>query len=87
MNRTEVLHQAEKCITHDRAATHGNAEDSFALIAKMWSVWLDREVSAYDVGMMMALFKVARAKGNPSHSDNHLDMIGYAALAEEIANG
>ena len=86
MNRTEVLHQAEKCITHDRAATHGNAEDSFALIGKMWSVWLDREVSAYDVAMMMALFKVARAKGNPSHSDNLLDMIGYAALAEEIAN-
>ena len=86
MNRTEVLHQAEKCITQDRAATHGDAEDSFGLIGTMWGVWLDRDVSAYDVAMMMALFKVARAKGNPSHSDNLLDMIGYAALAEEIAN-
>jgi hypothetical protein len=83
--RSEVLQQAEKCITQDRAATHGDAEDSFALIGQLWGVWLDREITAYDVAMMMSLFKVARAKGNPAHADNHIDLIGYAALAAEMA--
>jgi hypothetical protein len=84
-HRSEVLRQAEQCITQDRAATHGKAEDSFALIGKLWGVWLDREVSAYDVAMMMSLFKTARAKGNPAHADNLVDLIGYAALAAEMA--
>ena len=59
MNRKEVLQQAEKCITQDRAATHGDAEDNFALIGKMWGTWLGHEITAYDVAMMMTLFKVA----------------------------
>jgi hypothetical protein len=85
MNRKEVLQQAEKCITQDRAATHGDAEDSFALIGNLWGVWLGREITAYDVAMMMTLFKTARAMGNPTHADNHIDLIGYAALAAEMA--
>jgi len=83
--RTDVLRQAEQCITQDRAATHGKAEDSFGRIGKLWSVWLDREITAYDVAMMMTLFKAARAKGNPAHADNLVDLIGYAALAAEMA--
>ena len=35
MNRKEVLQQAEQCITQDRAATHGDAEDSFSSIAAL----------------------------------------------------
>ena len=84
-HRSEVLRRAEHYITQDRAATHGDAEDSFALIGRLWGVWLDREVTAYDVAMMMALFKTARAKGNPAHADNLVDLIGYAALAAEMA--
>ena len=85
-HRSEVLRRAEHYITQDRAATHGDAEDSFALIGRLWGVWLDREVTAYDVAMMMALFKTARAKGNPAHADNLVDLIGYAALAAEMAH-
>ena len=90
MDRRKVLQQAEQCITQDRAATHGNAEDSFASIAALWEWWMTHRVndplSAYDVAMMMSLFKHARAASNKNHSDNFVDSIGYLALASEMAD-
>jgi hypothetical protein len=89
MNRVEVLDTARDAITRDRAATHGDAEDSFAMIADFWTTWLgDRltgVVTSFDVAQMMVLFKSARARGNPSHMDNLVDQAGYAALSAEMA--
>ncbi len=85
MNRTDILDAARDCITRDRAATHGEAEDSFARIAALWSADLGVALSAVDVARLMALFKIARAKGNPSHQDNWVDGAGYMALGGEIA--
>jgi hypothetical protein len=89
MNRSDILKEAERIITKDRAATHGNAEDSFAAIAGGWEWWLSiREhgpLSAFDVAMMMTIFKTARAASNKSHHDNFVDGAGYYALAGEIA--
>ena len=89
MNRSEILSEANACITKDRAATHGNAEDNFSAIASGWDWWLSiREhgpLSAFDVAMMMTIFKTARAASNKSHDDNFVDGAGYYALAGEIA--
>ena len=88
MDRSKVLKQAKKCITQDRAATHGNAEDSFTSIAALWEWWLihrdEGPLDAYDVAMMMSLFKHARAVSNRNHSDNQVDACGYLALASEM---
>lgn len=85
MNRTEVLETANDYITRDRAATHGNAEDSFSAIAALWSADLGIDLTALDVARLMVLFKMARAQENPAHADNWIDAAGYAALAAEIA--
>lgn len=91
MTRADILDAAKACITVDRAATHGAAEDSFAWIAGHWSWWLQDKlepgasITPYDVAQMMVGFKQARAKGNPAHMDSHCDAVGYAALAGEIA--
>ncbi len=89
--RKDVLQQAEKCITQDRAATHGDAEDSFSSIAALWEWWMIHRdggpLTAYDVAMMMSLFKHARAASNKKHDDNFVDAIGYLALASEMTNG
>jgi len=89
MKRSDILKEAERCITKDRAATHGDAEDNFAAIASGWDWWLSiREkgpLNAFDVAMMMTLFKTARAASNKAHSDNFVDGAGYYALAGEIA--
>ncbi len=89
MNRQQILDAAHQCITVDRAATHGDAEDSFAEIACVWNWWLSERltgpITPYDVAKMMKLFKDARSKKNPFHLDNSIDSIGYEALAGEIA--
>ena len=87
MNRSEILDTAKEYITKDRADTHGDAESNFGLIAAYWSAHLNRNISAHDVAVMMTLFKLARARGNPSHVDNAIDAAGYSALAGEIGTG
>ena len=83
-SRSEILTAADQAITTDRAATHGDAENSFGLIAAYWSAHIDAPVTALDVAVMMSLFKLARMKGNPAHADNAVDACGYAAIAGEI---
>lgn len=86
MTRSEILETAHLYITQDRAKTHGGAEDSFADIAAMWSIYLEHPVGPEDVCMMMVLLKAVRFKNSPQHIDNPIDAAGYAALAGEIAS-
>lgn len=40
MKRSEVLHEAEKCVCGQREQDYGKAEDNFRLIADLWSAYL-----------------------------------------------
>lgn len=83
--RKTILDAAEKCVCHDRQDTHGRPEDSFGDIADLWTAYKGVEFDPVDVAQMMILLKIARAKGNPKHADNWIDIAGYAACAGEIA--
>lgn len=85
--RKTILDAAEKCVCHDRQDTHGKPEDSFGAIASLWTAYLGtgQEIDPVDVANMMVLLKIGRAKENPKHQDNWVDMAGYAACAGEIA--
>lgn len=85
MTRAEILDAARQAVTVDRAATHGNAEDGFALIASLWGAYLGDEIGTADVASMMVLLKVARIQSNPAHADNWVDVAGYAACGGEIS--
>lgn len=87
MKREEVLAEARKCVCGDREKSYGSPERSFECIAGMWSVYLGRPVSSYDVACMMALLKIARLKANPHHADSWVDIAGYAACGAECASG
>lgn len=84
MNREDILNTAKHYVTKDRAATHGDAETSFWLIAQYWATHLGVKISASDVAVMMTLFKIARLKANPGHDDNWVDACGYLACGGEI---
>ena len=86
-SRSEILNTARGYVTRDRAATHGNAERNFGLIAGYWSAHLDAEVTAADVAVMMTLLKLARIKSNAANADNWIDGAGYLACGGEIATG
>ena len=87
VNRADILDTAKEYVTKDRAATHGDAERNFGLIAAYWSAHLNKNISPHDVAVMMTLMKLARMKSNPAHADSAIDAAGYSALAGEIGTG
>lgn len=90
MNRKEVLEAAIECVTKTRQDQHGNPENTFAMIADLWEMYLahkyniDFSLEPYDVCMMMTLFKVARFGIGQHSDDNAIDGAGYFALANEL---
>lgn len=91
MNRKQVLDAAAACVTQDRATVYGGPEDSFAIIADLWSVYWQAVGRAnfepHDVALMLGLLKVARLVRNPKHADSWVDLAGYAACGAECAHG
>lgn len=84
--RKRVLSEAEKCVCGHREQDYGTPEDSFEMISKLWTVYLDyaKKIDAHDVAAMMALLKIARISENPQHMDNWVDGCGYLACGGEI---
>lgn len=82
--KLDVLEGAIKVVCGKRHEDYGSALDNHTRIADFWNVWVtEMPLTAYDVAMMMALVKVARCMNRPT-TDSHIDLAGYAALAEEI---
>lgn len=92
--RAAVLDAAKAIVTHDRCEQYGGPEDSFRVIAKMWTAYLQGiggdfgngdELDEADAAVMMVLLKVARAStAIEPKRDNYIDMAGYAACAAEL---
>lgn len=78
--RREILADAGGCVCADRNLMYGEPEDSFAVIAKLWSDFLGVPITAADAVDMMILFKVARNHGAAVRQrDTYVDIAGYAA--------
>ena len=83
--REEILRDADALVTGSRQAAYGPPSLAFGRIARYWSVYLDRTVSADDVAELMVLLKIARTQHGPYNLDSYVDQCGYAALAGELA--
>jgi len=80
--------QAEQIINGERQDAYGAPEDSFGIIANLWTAYLKQlglgmAISKIDVAHMMALFKIARMQGQKPHRDNYIDAIGYLQIAAD----
>ena len=84
MSKNDILDKAKSIINGERQGTYGNAENSFAVIASMWTAYLGRDLTSADVANMMILMKVARNSSGVYKDDNWIDICGYAALGGEI---
>lgn len=86
--RQEILDKAKDCVCRQRQQDYGNPEDNFALIADLWTTYINKDdlyFTSKDVAMMMALLKVARIRTGKGTRDSFVDLAGYAACAGEIA--
>ena len=83
MKTEEALQTAKELISGPRAKTYGDKVVNHANIGKLWSAYLDKEITAHDAAVMLALLKVARTKfGNPTE-DTYIDAAAYMAIAGE----
>lgn len=83
--RSRILADAKSIVCKGREQEYGGPEDSFSVIAKLWSDYTDHHFDAHDVAIMMSLLKIARLKANPRHRDSWVDLAGYAACGGECA--
>lgn len=83
--RATILREAEKAVTQDRNETHGEPEDTFGSIARVWSARLGIVLRPDQVCILLADLKGCRAWENPQHLDNWIDAAGYNACGGEIS--
>lgn len=82
--REAILEEAKCCVCGHRAEDYGKPEDSFGVIARLWTAYTGYEFEARDVAAMMILLKIARIEGGSKSIDNWTDIAGYAACGGEI---
>jgi hypothetical protein len=88
----EMLRKAADLVGGQRAKDYGSKTENHQRIADLWNYWVVQrykdsvvKLDPYDVAIMMLLLKVARLMNTPGHSDSHVDIAGYASIAEEIS--
>ena len=62
MKTREYLDTAAKIVTGQRQYDYGDKYQNHENIARLWSAYLDYNISAHDVAICMMLVKVARLK-------------------------
>lgn len=88
MTREQILDEAKSIVCKDRNKQYGEPENNFGIIAELWNKYLSKKpgclIQAEDVAAMMMLFKVGRLISGGYKHDTLVDLIGYAACAEEL---
>jgi len=84
MNTGKFLKEAISLSGIDRQKDYGDKVDNHNNIARLWSAYLEIEIEAHDVAIMMALLKIARTKLGAVSKDTYIDMAAYSAIAGEI---
>ena len=84
MNRGEILAKADRLTHGDRNKNYGSPLTNHTRIAKLWSVWLETEITPAQAAMCLALVKVARLIETPDHLDSFIDGAAYFSIAGEI---
>ena len=85
MNRAAILDEAKRLTTTDRERDYGDCVGTHRKIAAVWSVILDRPVTAKQVALCMAEVKIVRACNGTEDDDNYIDGAAYIGIAGECA--
>ena len=84
MNPHELLVQAADIIA-ERGEGYGGIENNFQLAADLASLRLGRSIHPYEVAIILACVKNARACNSPTHLDSHVDAVNYELFAATFA--
>ena len=81
MTPEEIIDEAKRLITKERADAYGDYNSMFRRVATLWTAFLGTNISPQDVPICLALMKIMRQKQGKDLDDNFIDVIGYTALA------
>ena len=84
MNHTDVLTNAIN-ILRDRDTKYGPVQEMFERTAKLASIILDKEVTPYEISIILRCMKDARKKHDRFNVDHYADAINYEAFAYQFA--
>ena len=84
MNPQELLYEAAKIIDQ-RGQGYGGIENNFQLAADLATLRLGREFHPYEIAIILACVKNARAFASPTHMDSHVDAVNYELFAATFA--
>ena len=70
----------------EERSNYGDPRENHQRIARMWSAWLGKRITAYEVAVMMTIVKLSRMKGDPVHGDNYEDAVSYLEIAKDIVD-
>ena len=82
-NTNELLDEVRGTL-HDRGRVYGSSRTNHERISELWSGYLGDYISPMQVSMCMLLVKVSRLTETPNHKDSIKDLIGYAAIYNEL---
>ena len=81
---SDFLKKAIELVEGQRQEDYGDKTLNHQNIARLWTAYLDLDISPHDVAICMALVKVARLM-HSRKSDSYVDLAAYGAIAGEIA--
>lgn len=85
MGHRETLRTAAGVLT-DREKEYGDAVACFKRISDLATIVLNKEISTYDVAMILHCTKLGRLQQARNLLDNYVDGINYLAFASEFIN-
>ena len=80
MTYQELLKKAVETIS-ERGDQYGTVENNFNRISAIASAILDRQVTPYEIAMILHALKLARIGASPTNADSYIDGINYLAFA------
>ena len=83
-NHTDILKQAAITLG-DRGRRYGSVEECFERCSKIATIILGKQVTLYDVSIIMMAMKMARITSTPALEDNYVDGINYLAFASQFS--
>tara|TARA_R110002020_G_scaffold50572_1_gene142693 strand:- start:3276 stop:3569 length:294 start_codon:yes stop_codon:yes gene_type:complete len=76
----QILIEASKLVSEERAVQHGDFHFLHERIAELWSVYLKTTITPQQVAFCMVLLKVARDELGTFNPDDGKDATAYTAL-------
>ena len=82
-SRIKLLEEIQVTL-NERGSVYGSSRTNHERISELWSGYLGDYISPMQVSMCMLLVKVSRLTETPNHKDSIKDLIGYAAIYNEL---